>query len=160
MALDISTTLRGSMQGNSNFAQYQFPVANGVTVTVGDFVYLTAGYLSSATINGDSRPVGMVTETATGNAAGTVKANVCVDPDMRYLLKNDNLVTTFAATHVGTYFDLIGATGAQLVDTSTTSATTGVLICLEYNPVVDPVSSDVTYGIFKLVESALYPLGS
>lgn len=160
MALDISRKLLGRIDGNTNFAQYQWPVANGVTVTVGDFVYLTGGTLSSATINGDSRPVGMVTETATGNAALTVKANVCIDPQMRYLLKQDNDSGTFAATDIGKYFDLVGATGAQLVDTSTGSATTGVLVCLEYNPVIDPVSADTTYGVFKLVESALYPLGA
>lgn len=160
MALDISRIIIGNWDGGANFATYSFPVANGVTVTAGDFVYLTSGALSSATITGDARPVGMALETATGNAAGTVKALVCIDDDVRYLLKNDNLGTTFASTHVGTYFDLIGATGAQLVDTSTTSATTGVLMCLEYNPAVDPVSTDTTYGIFALVEHALDPLGS
>lgn len=156
MALDISRTLLGRVDGNVNFAQYQFTVGNGVTVTVGDFVYLASGVITSATIAG-ARPIGVVTETATGNATGTVKANVCVDNKMRYLLKNDNIGTTFASTHVGTYFDLIGATGAQLVDTSTTSATLGTVICLEYNPQIDPVASDLTYGVFLLVNSALSP---
>jgi hypothetical protein len=77
---------------------------------------------------------------------------VIIDPDVRYLLKNDNIGTTFAVTHVGTKFDLIGATGAQLVDTSTTGAS-GQLVCLEYNPVIDPVSADTTYGVFKIQES-------
>lgn len=157
MALDISRVILGNVGGLTNFAQHSFPVANGVTVTAGDFVYLTSGTLSSATITGDSRPLGMVTETATGNAGLTVKANVCIDPNMKYLLKVSG---TFLSTHVGQYFDLTGATGAQLVLGSSVSATTGVLICLEYNPVVDPVSADTTYGIFKLVESALLPLGS
>lgn len=160
MALDISRVQLGSLQGNTNWAAYAFPVANGVTVTAGDLVYLTSGTLSSATITGDSRPIGMCEQTATGNAAGTVTALVQIDPNMRYLLKNDNLGTTFASTHVGQYFDMIGATGAQLVDTSTVSATTGVLLCLEYNPPIDPVSADTSYGVFKLVESALLPLGS
>lgn len=160
MALDISRKILGNVDGGSNFAQYAFPVANGVTVTAGDFVYFSSGRITSATITGDSRPVGMVTETATGNSAGSVLANVAIDDDLRYLLQNDNLVTTFAASHVGQYFDLIGATGAQLVDTSTASTTTGVLLCLEYNPQIDPVKSSTDYGVFLLVESALDPLGS
>lgn len=160
MALDISRKVLGNIDGGTNFAQYSFPVASGVTVTVGDFVYFASGRLSSATITGDSRPIGMVTETATGNAAGTVKASVIIDDDVKYLLQQDNIGTTFAASHVGQYFDLTGATGAQLVDTSTASTTTGILLCLEYNPAIDPVASDATYGIFLLVESATDPLGS
>lgn len=157
MALDISRVILGDIQGDANFAQYQFPVKSAVTVTAGDFVYFDgSGRITSATI-AQARPIGMVTETATGNAGGTVKASVVVDPDTKYLLKNDNISTTFAATHVGTYFDLIGATGAQLVDTSTTSATLGQVLCLEYNPQIDPVASDTTYGIFMLVMSALDP---
>lgn len=159
MALDISRRQLGRTDGNTNFATYSFPVANGVTVTSGDLVYLTGGFLSSATITGDSRPIGMVQETATGNAGGTVKALVCIDPMMRYLLQSDGS-GTFDGTSVGKYFDLTGATGAQKVLGSSSSTTTGVLICLEYNPVVDPVSTDTTYGVFKLVESALSPLGS
>lgn len=156
MALDISRKLLGRVDGNANFAQYNFPVASGVTVTSGDFVYFASGRITSATVAG-ARPIGVVTETATGNAGGTVTANVCVDNKMRYLLQNDNIGTTFAATHVGTYFDLIGATGAELVDTSTTSATLGTLVCLEYNPQIDPVATDTSYGVFLLVNSALSP---
>lgn len=160
MALDISKRILGTVDGGANFATYRFPVANGVTVTAGDFVYFSSGRLSSATITGDARPVGMVLETQTGNSGGTITALVNIDDDSRYLLQQDNIGTTFAASHVGQYFDLIGATGAQLVDTSTVSTTTGILICLEYNPAIDPVASDLTYGVFMLVESATDPLGS
>lgn len=156
MALDISRTILGDIKGDANFAQYPFPVASGVTVTAGDFVYFASGRITSATVAG-ARIIGKVTETAVGNAGGTVVANVVIDPDVRYLLQNDNLVTTFAATHVGQYFDLIGATGAQLVDTSTVSATLGQVLCLEYNPQIDPVKTDLTYGVFLLINSALSP---
>lgn len=159
MALDISRRMLGRTDGNTNFATYSFPVANGVTVTQGDFVYLTSGTLSSATITGDSRPIGMAQETVTGNSGLTNKALVCIDPMMRYLLQSDGS-GTFDATSPGKYFDLTGATGAQKVLGSSSSATTGVVICLEYNPLIDPVASDTTYGVFKLVESALNPLGS
>lgn len=156
MAFDISKKILGDIEGGFNQATYSFPVANGVTVTAGDFVYFASGRITSATIAG-ARPIGMVTETQTGNVAGSVSALVAIDPDLRYLLQNDNIGTTFAATHVGQYFDLIGATGAQLVDTSTVSATLGTLVCLEYNPQIDPVKSDLTYGVFMVVNSALDP---
>lgn len=159
MALDISRKILGNLDGGSNFATYAFPVASGVTVTAGDFVYFTNGRISSATITGDSRPVGMVLETATGNATGSVSALVAIDDDLKYLLQSDGS-GTFDATSVGKYFDLTGATGVQKVLGSSSSATTGVLLCLEYNPQIDPVKTDTTYGVFVLVESAIDPLGS
>lgn len=159
MALDISRKILGNVDGGSNFAQYSFPVASAVTVTAGDLVYFSNGRITSATITGDSRPIGMVTETATGNSAGTVVASVVIDDAVRYLLQSDGS-GTFDATSVGKYFDLTGATGAQKVLGSSSSATTGVLLCLEYNPQIDPVKSDTTYGVFVLIESALDPLGA
>lgn len=156
MALDISRKVLGDIQGNFNQATYGLPVASGVTVTQGDFVYFSNGRITSATVAG-ARMVGMAMETATGNAGGTVSALTAIDPQFRYLLQNDNIGTTFAATHVGQYFDLIGATGAQLVDTSTVSTTLGTVICLEYNPQIDPVKTDTTYGVFMLINSALSP---
>lgn len=154
MSLDISSKLRGRLDGNTNFANYSFPVASGVTVTAGDFVYFASGRITSAAVAG-ALCIGMVLETATGNAGGTVYALTCIDPTMRYLLQNDNIGTTFAASQVGTKFDLIGATGSQLVDTSTTGAT-GQLTCLEFNPQIDPVKTDTTYGIFLLQENGLF----
>ncbi len=154
MALDITRKMLGRADGKVNFATYAFPVANGVTVTAGDFVYFSSGRVTSATVAG-ARCVGMSMETATGNVAGSVAALICIDPLMRYLLQNDNDTTTFAASHVGTNFDLIGATGVQLVDTSSTG-TTGQLLCLEYNPQIDPVRTDASYGVFILAEHIFY----
>jgi len=143
----------GNWDNTSNSASMTLPVASGVTVTKGDFVYFASGRITSATVAG-ARLLGVVDETATGNAGGTVKALVLVDQNGRYLVDNDNIGTTFDASHVGTYFDLVGATGAQLVDTSTTGAT-GSLVCLEYNPQIDPVKSDTSYGVFAIAEHAL-----
>lgn len=151
MALDISGVIKGRLDGKTNFATRNFPVASTVTVTAGDFVYFASGRLTSATVNG-ARLVGMVMETATGNVAGTVSAKVCIDPWALYLLKQDNDSATFAVGDVGSNFDLIGATGAQLVDTSTKS-TTGSLVCVEFNPQIDPVKSDTTYGLFMIAEN-------
>lgn len=149
----------GRIDGNTNWATLSLPVASGVTVTKGDFVYFASGRITSASVAG-KQLIGQVQETAAGDSAGTVKALVIVDPTMRYIVDNDNDTTTFAATHVGTKFDLIGATGAQLVDTSSTSATTGQLQCLEYNPQIDPNKSDLSVGVFVIAEHALYPAGS
>lgn len=159
MALDISRRLLGNIDGGTNYATYPFIVTNGITITAGDFVYFASGRITNATITGDVRLVGMALETKVGTT-GNVTCLVAIDDDIRYLLQQDNVGTTFAATHVGQYFDLIGATGAQLVDTSTVSATTGVLLCLEYNPAIDPVASDLTYGVFMVVESFSDPLGA
>ena len=159
MALDISRKVLGNIDGGTNYATYPFIVTNGVTVTAGDFVYFSSGRITNATITGDVRLVGMALETKVGTT-GAVACLVAIDDDLKYLLQQDNVAATFAATDVGKYFDLTGATGAQLVDTSTGSATTGVLLCLEYNPAIDPVASDLTYGVFMIVESFSDPLGA
>lgn len=154
----------GALDGVSNGVTKEYAVADGVTVYDRELVYLDAnGRISSASIAG-KRLLGQVqggdtqnldrafSGSATGNAAGTVKVLVAIDPDERYLLKQDNVGTTFAAAHVGDYFDLTGNAGSQLVDTSTVGAT-GQLLCVEYNPGIR--GTDATYGIFKIAESQL-----
>ena len=155
----VQVQLLGRTDGGTNYTTMEFIVTDTVTVTKGDFVYFASGEITSATIAG-ALLIGYCNETATGNTASTVKAEVIVDPEMRYLIDNDNVGTTFGVTHVGTYFDLIGATGAQLVDTSTTSASTGQLLCLEYNPQIAPVETDTSVGIFKIREHAFYPVAT
>jgi len=143
----------GRIDGQTNYATYEFVVTSGVTITEGDFVYFASGEITNATVAG-ARLVGMALQTVTGVANNSVKCLVCIDPTMRYLVDNDNDSTTFAATHVGTNFDLVGATGAQLVDTSSTG-TSGSLICLEYNPQIDPVKTDTSWGVFMIAENVL-----
>jgi len=151
----MALQLLGRADGNTNFATQSFVVTSGVTITKGDFVYLASGELENTSV-ASKKLLGVALETKTGVADNSVECLVCVDPTMRYLVDNDNDSTTFAATHVGTYFDLTGATGAQLVDTNTTS-TTGQLLCLEYNPQVDPVRSDTSWGTFVIAEHYFYP---
>jgi len=148
--------LIGSVEGGYNGVTKEYPVADGVTVTDGDFVFLTAGRVTSASIpgvtllgtvvggqsNNFAKTASTALMTALGDTAGTVKVLVAVDEDNKYAVTNDNLVTTFAAAHVGTCFNLIGATGAQLVDTSTTG-TTGQLECIEFG-----YKGDNTKGVF------------
>jgi hypothetical protein len=130
------------------------PVTNGVTINRGDFVYYSSGRATNASVAGQ-KLIGCADETVTGNSAGTVEVKVIVNRDALYLIQNDNDTTTFAATHVGTYFDLIGATGAQLVDTSSTT-TTGQLVCIKYNPQIAPFQADTTIGLFMIAETAFF----
>lgn len=145
----------GTLNGDNAAVLKSFIVTSGVTVTANDFVYFASGKVTNATVAG-ARLIGQAQSTVVGD--GVLQVLVNVSPDAVYAMKNDNVGTTFAATHVGTYFDLIGATNAQLIDTSTTSATTGQMLCLEYAP--DIAGGDITYGVFKIAEHAFLPLGS
>lgn len=148
----------GRADGNTNFAAQSLIVASGVTVTKGDFVYFDgSGAITNASVAG-KQLIGQAQETVTGD--GTLTALVITDPTMRYLVDQDNDSATFAATDVGQRYNLIGATGAQLVDTSSESSTTGQLVCLEYNPQIDPVKDDASFGVFVIAEHVFYPLGS
>ena len=122
----------------------EYPVANGVTVTDGDFVYLTNGRVTSAAIDGktllgivhgsNSQDPSNVAAllTTTGDAAGVAKVLVHVDPANKYLVTSDQIGTTLAASDVGQNFDVTGATGAQVLDVSTRSATTNQLEVIQF----------------------------
>lgn len=137
----------------------EYPVADGVTVYSGDFVYLSSGRITNASIAGKTL-LGMVvgqnsadpsnvtdTGSATGDTNGTVKVLVIVDPNAKYVVDNDNVGTTFASSHVGQAFDLTGSGDAQLVDTSTASTTTGQLECIGFG-----YEGDNTLGVFIINE--------
>lgn len=153
----------GSATSLANAVTKEYPVANGVTVSDGDMVYLSSGRVTNATIASAVDILGMVqggqsndpsnvgaTLTATGNAAGTVTVLVTVEPNAKFVMKNDNIGVTFAATHVGQFFALIGNTGAQLVDTSTVSATSGTVQCIGFG-----YNGDLTLGLF-IISNHLY----
>lgn len=136
----------------------EYPVASGVTVNDRDFVFTTSGRVTSASIDGVTL-LGMVngqqsnspatvaeTMTATGNAGGTIKVLVITEPTAKYVMKNDNIGTTFAASHVGQCFDITGATGSQIVDTSTVG-TTGQLECIQFG-----YNGDNTLGVYIINE--------
>ncbi|HET8708943.1 MAG TPA: hypothetical protein VFL85_01540 [Candidatus Saccharimonadales bacterium] len=135
----------------------EYSVADGVTVNSGDFVYLASGRVTNATVAGKTL-LGMVvgkntdpsdvtdTTASTGNTAGTVKVLVNVEPNAKFVVTNDNVGTTFAASHVGQCFDLTGSTDAQLVDTST-AGTTGQLECIGFG-----FDGDNTKGVYIINE--------
>lgn len=146
----------GSASGNTTAVTKEYPVASGVTVNDRDFVYLTSGRITSASPDGvtllgmaigqNSASPSTVSETysATGDSAGTVKMLVIVDPNAKYAMKQDNIGTTFAASHVGQTFNITGATGSQIVDTSTVT-TNAQLECVSYG-----YEGDNTVGTFLI----------
>jgi len=118
----------------------------GGTFALGDFVKMSSGELVVATA-GDAL-FGLSNEAAT---SASVKVQVNITPGLEVIMDNDDVGTTFAATLVGTLFDITGATGAQIVDTSTTGAT-GQLYCWGYNPQGFGFNSDTSIGRFSLSE--------
>jgi hypothetical protein len=158
----VTTDYLGRDQGDTKSVTREYPVVDGATVYDGEHVYLSAGRVTSASIAG-KKLLGTVvggnngdlkrsySGSATGNTAGTVKVLVNVERDARYLMKSDQIGTTLAVTHEGTYFDLIGNPGSQLIDSSTTSATTGQMLLIKFNPGIR--GTDATYGIFTMAEN-------
>lgn len=153
----------GRLDGHTNFATLEYIVANGVTINEGDFVKFDGVVgVTNASMTGDSRPLGMALGTATGNAAGTVTVLVCVDPMMRYLIKSSS--TNFATTARGSYFDLANAN--QISNSASTTTGAFILLALGSDTVPNANQTGIqgantaAFGVFKLVESALNPLGS
>lgn len=91
------------------------------------------------------------TETVTGD--GTIKITVLCGSDIEYEIDNDNDTNTFAAASYGggKSFNIIGTTGAVLVDTSSAAATTAAqnLVCTNEAP----DASDTSLGIFKVCKA-------
>lgn len=158
-----NTLYAGSATSGATAVTKEYPVANGVTVNDGDLVYLASGRVTSASIASAVDILGMVqggqsndpsnvgtTFAATGDSTGITKVLVTVEPNAKFVMKNDNIGTTFAASHVGQFFALIGSTGAQLVDTSTVSATSGTVECVQFG-----YNGDNTLGLF-IISNHLY----
>lgn len=124
----------GSAISGATGVTKEYPVADGVTVTDGDFVYLTAGRVTNASIGGVPL-LGLVNGkqsnrfddhsealTTTGDSAGTKKVLVIVEPNAKFIVTK---ATDFAASDVGQRYDISGATGAQVA--SGTAGATGQL---------------------------------
>lgn len=131
-------------------------VTNGAAATAqGDIVNLVAGVATIVTA-GDF--CAGVAKNSVAISATTLELDI--SPFLKGYMANDNDSTTFASTHVGYGFDIIGATGAMLVDTNTCdntqAAPTGLLSCLEYNPQEGGYASDTSIGLFVIVENQFY----
>lgn len=148
----------GSAVSGATGVTKEYPVADGVTVHDGDFVYLTGGRVTNASIAGKAL-LGQVsgqestdpsnhndTQETEGNSDGDKKVLVIVEPNAKYALTNDNDSTTFAESHVGQRFDLTGSAGSQVIDTSSVG-TTGQFECVEFG-----YNGDDTVGVFIIAE--------
>ncbi len=121
------------------------PFASNATLARGDLVNVTANQLEIAATG--ERIAGILKKASTSASEGS---QVNITPYLTYLMDNDNVGTTFGATHANSYyFDITGTTGAQVVDTSTllasdTVTSTGQVVCLAY----DPNGDDASVGLF------------
>jgi hypothetical protein len=90
---------------------------------------------------------GVAQETVVNPLNGTSTVKILCGKDIQYLIDNDNDTNTFAGAGYGggKYFDMVGTTGAVLIDTSTASATAGQVVCIDEAP----DASDASIGLFK-----------
>lgn len=137
----------GGVSGHYSTSEQSFPVQNGTTINQGDFVQITAGFAAPATTG---RILGTAAGTVTGNAAGTVNVIVLVDPLTLYLVPS---TTALAQSNVGQYFNLQGGTGAQLVNTSSASNSSGQLVLMSTPVNINPVQGNTSYGAFAVAQS-------
>lgn len=121
-------------------------IASNVTLTKHDLVNVQSGQLEVA--DAGEIIAGVVLEAATSSTS----AQVNTVPYNRLVMDNDEAGGAFPTTSQGTYFDITGGTGAQVVDTSTQSTAvdgsgTGQLICFNYTA-PQPYEDDTSVGIF------------
>jgi hypothetical protein len=135
-------------------ATKEYPVANGVTVTSGDMVYLSGGYVTNASVAGATL-LGLVqggesndpsqyqntngnAQAATGNAQGTVTVLVIVDPSSKFIMPVSG--GTLSQTNLGGRYNLTGATGNQSVAIGAGGT--------QVECIATSVKGDTTRGIF------------
>lgn len=134
----MAEVLGTASNATASFVTKEYPVANGVTVNDGDFVYLASGRVTSATIAG-ATVLGIVTGSnandpsnvsnttaTTGNSAGTATVLVIVDPSIKVLISQN------AAPTLGGRYNLSGSTGAQTVNVSGGAGTQVECIAVAY----------------------------
>lgn len=120
---------------------------SNATLARGDLVNVTSNQLEIAAPG--ERIAGVLKKAVTSASVG---ATVNITPYLTFLMDNDNDSATFAATDANSkFYDLIGGTGAQVVDTSSgaasdTVASTGQLVCLAFNP----EGNDTSVGLFMI----------
>lgn len=145
----------GNRTGVTKFTSAQRAVVNSVTVTDGDFVKLTSGRVTSASI-GTGKLYGVVqggpasdltsrvyrNMTSVGDAAGTVEVLCQLVEDNAFDLP---VSAALASDAEGSYYNLTGGTGAQTVDNASKSATAGQLLCIKR---VADASGNFTRGVF------------
>lgn len=141
----------GRAEGNTNGVTRKYAVADGSTVTTGDFVTLTDGRIDVAgsgailgVVEGNADPSVNDGTTATGDADGTVEVLVNIEKDARYLVETDG---TVAEANVGDTVDVTGTTGEQVVGLD---AGTQLIIL---GPGEGLRGADDTYAVVSIVDN-------
>lgn len=145
----MSEWIGTASSATASAATKEYPVANGVTVTDGDFVYFAGGRVTNATIAGATLlglvvgqnandPSNVTGTPTTGNSAGTATVLVIVDPTAKFIIPMSTQNLT--AADVGTRLNLTGATGAQTA--------VGGTLATQVEVVASNVKGDYSKGVF------------
>lgn len=151
----------GNRQGVTKFTSEERAVTNSVTVTDGDFVKLASGRVTNASI-GTGKLYGVVlggsysdlvsrtyrAPATTGDSGGTETVLVQLVEDQLFEIP---VSAALASDAEGSYYNLTGSTGAQEVDNTSKSATTGQLLCVKR---VADSAGNYTIGQFVVANPA------
>jgi len=123
-------------------------VKSGSTITKGDPISLED---DTAIVTTAALPIfGTYQGTDTIVGDGTETISILCGSDIEYIIDNDNDTNTFAGAGYGAgkLYNIIGTTGAVLVDTSSAAATTATLnlTCVDEAP----DTADTSKGVFKV----------
>lgn len=147
----------------SNSATRESSVASGVTVFNRDFVGYAGGRVTSAgvatlriigmVLGGPARATGRSQRTSpsgtqlstTGNASGTAKVLVTIEPEAEYLLKASAALTDAL---VGSTFNLQGNAGSQLITATADAEGDGQFELVRLANGIR--GTDNTYGVFRI----------
>lgn len=121
--------LKKVLSGHNTAALDYFIVKANTTITKGDFVNVEAGYLNIAAAG--EAIIGVADETVVQGATATKLCAVIVDPTAVFEVISDEDTTGLAAAGAGTYYDIVGTTGAMKVDSSSTT-TSGQLMMYKF----------------------------
>lgn len=127
-------------------------VVSGDTIAAKDLVTLQTD--GQAEVTGAGEPIfGQALNAATSGA----DLYVLRGSRMQFIMDNDNVGTTFAASHVGARADTIGGTGAQKIDTSSVAQVgdgtdTGQVLLIAYNPKGFGYDTDTSLCIAEVIE--------
>lgn len=151
----------GQRRGTIQSTTEERSVANGSTVADGDFVELAQGGRVAAT-DGAGRLYGVVkggensnlvsrnyrTPSTTGDTNGTKKVLVELCEGERYELP---VSASLASDAEGSYYDVGGSQGSQVVNNATKDASEGQLHCIKRLP-TNAAETEFRRGIFVVAE--------
>ena len=138
---------QGSITGDLTQALTYFTVSSGITITRGNAVVLTGGYVENHAGTVADRLLGVAAETVTGTSA-SLQVGIYCDPNILYHNDADGDLTI---AYVGTTFRVTA--GGTRIDQSTSAAeSTTQFILVKRDPDGD---GDASKGLFKPYKTLL-----